>query len=187
MTYVDEDESLALFSHIHNLLRDHQQPSIPKDFKSKYTHCSMWSMEESIRNRVVGSAKTKGRRKWARRRGHLTSCSNANCKIVANTCAPDETKLGLLPRLLRMSCFEIAHTLNAHSLFTCIDRNGKTYLRSIPSNPIYEELTKAYTQNIPCQPERLQPSGRPRTGRLRRDSVSHVSSSDMDSQTSDKE
>ena len=115
-----------------------------------------------------------------------TSCSKANCKIIAYTCAPDRTKLGMMPRFLGMSCFEIAHTPDAQNLFTCIHRNGKSYLRSIPSHPICEELTKAYIQDIPRQPHRLQPSGRSRAGRPRRPSVSSISSA-TDSQSSEEE
>ena len=148
MTYVDEDESSVMFSHMQTIIQEHQPRSIPKDFKTKYPHCMVWSMKESIMNRVVGSAKTKGRWKWARRRGHLASCSKANCNIIAHTCAPDGTKLGMMPIFLGMSCFEIAHTPDAQNLFTCIHRNGKSYLRSIPSQPVCEELTKAYTEDM---------------------------------------
>ena len=103
-------------------------------------------MEESVRNKVLATMKTKGRQKWARRRAHLVYCASPMCKITAHTCEPDETKLGMMPRFLGMSCFEIAHTPEANNLFTCIGRKGKEYLRSIPSHPICEEIVQAYTK-----------------------------------------
>ena len=138
-------------------------------------------------NRVSGTAKTKGRRKWARQRAHLVSCSNVNCKITAHTCSPVGTKLGLMGRFLGMSCFEIAHMPDATSLFTSINRNGKTYIRCVPSHPICEELAASYTQDMPRQPNMLQLNDRPRRGRPKRTSVSSVSSSDFDSQSSEEE
>ena len=175
-----------MFSQMQTIIQEHQPRSIPKVFKTKYQHCMVCSMEEYIMNRLVGSAKTKGRRKWARRRGHLASCSKANCNIIAHTCAPDGTKLGMMPRVLGMNCFEIAHTPDVQNLFTCVHRKGKSYLRSIPSHPVYEELIEAYTQDIPRQSHRLQPSGRSRAGRPRRPSVSSISST-TDSQSSEDE
>ena len=138
MSYVDKDESSAVFSQHQSLLRDHQPRPITKDFRNKYPHCAMCSMEESITNRVSGTAKKKGRRKWARQRGYLASCSDPNCKIIAHTCSPVGTKLGLMGNFLGMNCFEIAHTPDAASLFTSINRKGKTYLRCVPSHPICE-------------------------------------------------
>ena len=58
-SYVDEDETSAVFSDICGILRDHQPRPILKDFDNKYPHYIMYSMEESVRNKVVGSMKTK--------------------------------------------------------------------------------------------------------------------------------
>ncbi len=68
MTYLDEDETSAAFSEMQGIVTDHQPRPIPKDFPKKYPHCIICSMEESVRNKVLATMKTKGRRKWARRR-----------------------------------------------------------------------------------------------------------------------
>ena len=45
------------------------------------------------------------------------------------------------------------HTPDAQNLLSCIDRKGQAYIRSIPSHPICEEVTDAYTQDMPCRSE----------------------------------
>ncbi len=156
MTYLDEDETSAAFSEMQGIVTDHQPCPIPKDFAKKYPYFIICSMEESIRNKVLATMKTKGRQKWARRRAHLVYCASPMCKITAHTCAPDETKLGMMPRFLGMSCFKIAHTPEANNLFTCIGRKGKEHLNSIPFHTIfkeyvhtYQEVNTSYTQKCP--------------------------------------
>uniref|UniRef100_A0A7S2SGX0 Uncharacterized protein n=1 Tax=Eucampia antarctica TaxID=49252 RepID=A0A7S2SGX0_9STRA len=100
MSYVDEDEYTDVFSSLSSTLREHAPRPIPKGFSKKYPHCIMYSMEESIMNRIESFKKSKGSRKWARRRTYLAMCSSGNCSIIAHTCVPDETKLGIFPKFL---------------------------------------------------------------------------------------
>ena len=95
MSYVDEDETSAVFLDMSGILRDHQPCPIPKDFDKKCPYCIMCSIKESVRNKLVGS-KTKRRRKWARRIAHLAYQSNKNCQITAHTCAIDRTNIGMI-------------------------------------------------------------------------------------------
>ena len=87
--------------------------------------------------------------------------------------------LGMMPRFLGMSCFEIAHTPEANNLFTCIGRKGKEYLRSIPSHPICEEIVQAYTKEKQRYSDK-RPRGRPIVRQASKDSLSTMSSSDSD-------
>ena len=161
-SYVDEDEISVVLSDMSGILRDHQPRPTPKDINKNYPYYIMCSVEELVSNKIVSSMRTKGRQKCARRRSNLDYCSNKNFQIMAHTCAPDRMKVGMMSNFLGMSCFEITHTLEAQYLFTCIHRKGKSYLRAIPSHPIFEEVNDTYTQDIWRQTERPQPRGRPR-------------------------
>ena len=118
MIYVNKDETSAVFSDMSSVLQAHQPHPIPKDFNKKYPHCIICWMEESVKNKVFGSMKTKWRQKWVRRRVHLDYWSNNNCQIMTHTCAPHGIKAGMMPTFLGMSCFKITHTLDTHNLFT---------------------------------------------------------------------
>ena len=125
MSYVNEDVTSVIFSDMSGILRYHQPRSIPKDFDEKCPHFIMCSMEESFKIKVVGSMKTKGKRKWARRRAHIDYCSNSSIQIMVHTCAPDGTKVGMMSNFLGMSLFEIAHIPESQKNFTCIHSKGK--------------------------------------------------------------
>ena len=141
-------------------------------------------MEESIRNKVLKSMKTKGRQNWARRRAHLGYCASPNCKTTIHMCVPDERKLRMKPIFLGMSLFKIGYTPEARNLFTYIGRKGKEYLQSIPSHPICEEIVKVYTHKKQLYTEQQRPKG-PRGGPILQQAskylLSTMSEADMNS------
>jgi len=57
-----------------------------------------------------------------------------------------------------MSCFDIAHSKECQNLFTTICRNGKEYIRTIPSHKVVQDLEELYQQDLPRRSSR----GRPR-------------------------
>merc|ERR1712127_474138 len=118
-------------------LKKYMDGNYPKsyfEFDKKYIVnrpvCMICSMEESARANVMKFSynKTKSR-KFSRRVKYLGKCMCVNCDIVAHTCQPLEAKIGQIPGVEGLTCFEIAHTLECKGLFTKIPRNGSFYCR----------------------------------------------------------
>ena len=124
MSYVDDDEESDVFSITKNNKQsqnNHYPTLVTKDFEKKIHLCMICSMEESVMNKVLGSKETNIRkRKFARRKTNLASCSDPNCMVIAHTLCPVGTRMNTLPQFAGMNCFEIAHTREASTLFTKI-------------------------------------------------------------------
>jgi hypothetical protein len=102
-------------------------------------------MEEAVKNKVFCLAKKKrGRRMFAKRRGHLAICSYPDCLISAHTTSQEGTKIGAIPCFKGMSCFQIAHSMEANDLFTVIERKNYKYLRAKPKYFICDDLKEQY-------------------------------------------
>ena len=187
MTYIDQDE-VTRATMTFDTANEHQPRAIPKDFWKKHPHCIICSMEEAVKNKVICLAKKKrGRRMFAKRRGHLALCSCLECLISAHTTPQEGTKIGALPYFKGMSCFQIAHSIEAKDLFTVIERKDYKYLRAKPTHFICEDLKEQYDM----EPTLLQTSassagqkrGRPsKPNKQHNADLSSVSSSD-DSQS----
>ena len=144
-------------------------------------------MEEAVKNRVISLAKKKrGRRMFAKRIGHLAICSCDNCLISAHTTPQEGTKVGSIPYFKGMSCFQIAHSMQAKDLFTVIERNNYKYLRAKPRHFICDDLQEQYEIDPPIQLESPEPPvekrrGRPSKSNHENDEISSVSGSESDS------
>jgi len=57
-----------------------------------------------------------------------------------------------------MSCFDIAHSQECQNLFTTISRNGKDYIRTIPSHKVVQDLEELYQQDLPRRSSRGRPA-----------------------------
>ena len=77
---------------------------------------------------------------FAKRKGNLALCSCADCLISAHTVPQEGTKISALPYFKGMSCFQIAHSIEATDLFTVIERKGYKYLRAKPRHFICDDL-----------------------------------------------
>jgi len=139
-------------------------------------------------NKVRGSKETNIRkRKFARRKTNLASCSDPNCMVIAHTLCPVGTRMNTLPQFAGMNCFEIAHTREASTLFTKIQQNNMEYLRALPLHSICKQLTNAYENDEEVeQTENIakRSRGRPRYVGLSSPNIDTVSSiSDADDNT----
>lgn len=157
MTYVDVDE-MKCIPIIENRVSSHKPSSIPIDYTDRsITTCIVCSMEESVAHRVLGS-ENKNARKYARRKNFLAICADPYCKISAHVCCPEGTKLSTLPQFKGMSCFDIAHSQECQSLFTRIERGGKTYFRSKLIHKVIGDLKQVYSQSLPRRSNRGRPA-----------------------------
>ena len=83
-----------------------------------------------------------------------------------------------------MSCFQIAHSIQAHDLFTVIERKGYKYLRAKPKHFICEDLKEQYEKESPTQAPVSRGRGRPSKTNDEDDNMSNISSSSSDSTVS---
>ena len=87
----------------------------------------------------------------------MATCTHPECNISAHVCYPEGAKTSLLPMFKSMSCFEIAYSKECQNLFTTIFRNGKEYIRRIPSHKMVQDLEELYEQYLPRRSSRGQP------------------------------
>ena len=87
-------------------------------------------------------------RSYSRRTKYLAMCSNADCQIIAHTCAPATTTMSSLPQFLGMSWFEIAHSDECKNHFAVLERDGHKYLRTKPTHPIAKDLLNLYKDEL---------------------------------------
>ena len=157
MTYVDVDE-MKCIPIVENPVSSHKPSSIPIDYTDRsIPTCIVCSMEESVAHRVLGS-ENRNARKYARRKNFLAICADPYCKISAHVCCPEGTKLSTLPQFKGMSCFDIAHSQECQSLFTRIERGGKTYFRSKLIHKVIGDLKQVYSQSLPRRSNRGRPA-----------------------------
>ena len=140
-----------------------------------------------MKNKVFCLAKKKrGRRMFAKRRGHLAICSYPDCLISAHTTSQEGTKIGAIPCFKGMSCFQIAHSMEANDLFTVIERKNYKYLRAKPKHFICDDLKEQYEREPtilqePSESPAERRRGRPSKSTHQNDEFSSVSGSDSDS------
>lgn len=157
MTYVDVDE-MKCIPIVENPVSSHKPLSIPTEYTDRsIPTCIICSMEESVAHRVLGNA-NRNARKYARRKNFLAICADPYCKISAHVCCPEGTKLSTLPQFKGMSCFDIAHSQECQSLFTRIEREGKTYFRSVLIHKVIGDLKQVYSQSLPRRSNRGRPA-----------------------------
>jgi hypothetical protein len=118
-------------------------------------------------------------RKLARRKQHLSVCSEEGCNIIAHSCCPHELKISFLPQFAGMTCFEIAHSPEVENMFTTITRDGKSYQRTVPSHPICKQLIQVYEEA--AKPSR----GRPKKDKIDKE-VSDISSSGTETESDEE-
>ena len=120
-------------------------------------------MEEAIIHKCMMSSRTDSKnRKLARRKQHLSFCSEEGCNIIAYSCCPNDTKLCFLPQFTGMIC-EIAHPPEVENMFATITQDGKSYQRTVPLHPICKHLKQVYEEA--AKPIR----GRPRKVKIGRE------------------
>ena len=138
------------------------------------------SMEEAIIHKCMMSSRTDSKnRKLARRKQHLSFCSEEGCDIIAHSCCPNDTKLCFLPQFTGKTCFEIAHSPEVANMFTTITRDGKSYQRTIPTHPICKQLKEVYEEL--AKPIR----GRPKKAKIGKE-LSDISLSNTDTESEEE-
>ena len=157
MSYVDRDEQTPATLEQNVIASLHRPEEIPTRFNRKIPMCMICSMEESIARKVLGSANRHGR-KFARRSKFLAKCADPNCNVIAHTCCPQGTKINSLPMFNGMNCFQIAHHPVSASLFTEINRQGKNYVRCIPTHRVALDIANVYKETLPRRSSRGRPS-----------------------------
>ena len=157
MSYVDVEEQRTATLEENLIASLHRPQEIPNTFNRKIPMCMICSMEESIARKVVGVVNRNGR-KFARRTKFLAKCADQNCNVIAHSCCPQGTKMSTLPQFNGMSCFEIAHHPVCKSLFTEIYRQGKNYVRCIPTHRVALDIANVYKQTLPRRSSRGRPA-----------------------------
>lgn len=159
MSYVDVDElKHPTCTNVHNASTLHRPGVLAHSNNPDIRPtCAICNMEESVLRKIFNVENKKGR-KYSRRQKYLATCTHPDCKISAHVCCPDGTKTSLLPMFRGMSCFDIAHSQECQNMFTTISRNGKDYIRTVPSHKVAKDLEELYQQDLPRRSSR----GRPR-------------------------
>ena len=102
---------------------------------------------------------------FAKRRGSLALCNCPHCLITAHATPQEGTKISSIPYFKGMSCFQIAHSIEAQDLFTIIERKGYKHLRAKPKHFIWDDLKEQYEKDQPRQLQLQEPASPRRRGR----------------------
>ena len=140
------------------------------------------SLEEGVVRSVIDHPCKKAR-KYSRRLGLLSICTDPNCNVIAHSWCPAESMMHLLPLFKGLSCFEIAHHEHCEDVFVEIEWKGQKCTGSLRKNPKYEKITNLcsdlkQTEDVPMLVVRR---GRPRSEQeSANDSLSDVHETPLD-------